>query len=67
MVFSYSQDAAYNSCRIYTYRFDEAGNLNEIETMDMDNIWAGRVIRYVITNTPDSEIQAWGEVKKAEN
>ena len=67
MVFSYSQDAAYNPCRIYTYRFDEAGNLIEIETMDMDNIWAGRVTRYVVTDTPESEIQAWVEAKKAEN
>ena len=67
LVFSYSQDAAYNPCRIYTYRFDEAGNLIEIETMDMDNIWAGRVTRYVVTDTPESEIQAWVEAKKAEN
>ena len=66
-VFSYSQDAAYNPCRIYTYRFDEAGNLTEIETMDMDNIWAGHVTRYVVTNTPESEIQAWVEAKKVEN
>lgn len=66
LVFSYSQDAAYNPCRIYTYRFDEAGNLTEIETMDMDNIWAGHVTRYVVTNTPESEIQAWVEAKKAE-
>lgn len=67
LVFSYSQDAAYNPCRIYTYRFDEAGNLTEIETMDMDNIWAGHVTRYVITDTPESEIQAWVEAKKADN
>ena len=67
LVFSYSQDAAYNPCRIYTYRFDEAGNLIEIETMDMDNIWAGRVTRYVVTDTPESEIEAWVEAKKAEN
>ena len=66
LVFSYSQDAAYNPCRIYTYRFDEAGNLTEIETMDMDNIWAGHVTRYVITDTPESEIQAWVEAKNAE-
>jgi len=66
LVFSYSQDAAYNPCRIYTYRFDEAGNLIEIETMDMDNIWAGRVTRYVVTDTPESEIQAWVEAKNAE-
>lgn len=67
LVFSYSQDAAYNPCRIYTYRFDEAGKLTEIETMDMDNIWAGHVSRYVITDTPESEIQTWVETKKVEN
>ena len=67
LVYAYSRDAAYNPCRIYTYRFDEAGNLTEIETVAMDNIWAGRVTRYVVTDTPESEIQAWVEAKKAES
>ena len=66
LVFSYSQDAVYNPCAMYTYRFDEAGNLIEIEEETMDGMWAGHVIRYVIKNTPDSEIKDWVEAKKAE-
>ena len=66
LVFSYSQDAVYNPCTMYTYRFDEAGNLTEIEEETMDGMWAGHVIRYVIKDTPDSEIKAWIEAKKTE-
>lgn len=66
LAFSYSQDAADNPCRLYTYRFDEAGNLIEIETQSMDSMWGGYVTRYVVTETPESEIQAWVEAKKAE-
>lgn len=67
LVFSYSKDAAYNPCSLFTYRFDEDGNLSEIEIESMDNIWAGHVTRYVVTRTPESEIQTWVEAKKAEN
>lgn len=66
LAYSYSQDAADNPCRLYTYRFDEAGNLIEIEQQAMDSMWGGYVTRYVITDTPESEIQAWVEAKKAE-
>ena len=38
----------------------------EIEEETMDGMWAGHVIRYVIKDTPDSEIQSWVEAKKAE-
>ena len=66
LVFSYSKDAANNPCSLFTYRFDEDGNLIEIEIESMDNIWAGHVTRYVITDTPESEIQTWVEAKKTE-
>lgn len=67
LVFSYSKDAANNPCSLFTYRFDEDGNLIEIEIESMDNIWAGHVTRYVVTSTPENEIQTWVETKKAEN
>ena len=66
LAFSYSQDAADNPCRLFTYRFDEAGNLIEIEEQAMDSMWGGYVTRYVVTDTPESEIQAWVETKMAE-
>ena len=66
LVHSYSQNAVYNPCTIYTYRFDEAGNLTEIQTTSMDFMWSGHVTRYVVTDTPESEIQSWVEAKKAE-
>ena len=66
LVHSYSQNAVYNPCTIYTYRFDEAGNLTEIQTTSMDFMWSGHVTRYVVTATPESEIQSWVEAKKAE-
>ena len=32
----------------------------------MDSMWGGYVTKYVVTETPESEIQAWVEAKKAE-
>lgn len=64
-VFAYSQDAADNPCTLYTYRFDEAGNLTEIEKVAMGSMWKGYVTRYVVTETPENEIQAWVEAKIA--
>ena len=66
LAFSYSQDAADNPCRLFTYRFDEAGNLIEIEEQAMDSMWGGHVTKYVVTETPESEIQTWVESKKGE-
>lgn len=65
LAFSYSQDAADNPCRLYTYRFDEAGNLIEIEEQAMDYMWSGYVTKYIVTEASESEIQAWVEAKKA--
>ena len=66
LAYSYSQDAADNPCRLYTYCFDEAGNLIEIQKQAMDSMWGGYVTKYVVTETPESEIQAWIEAKMAE-
>lgn len=32
----------------------------------MDSMWGGYVTKYVVTEIPESEIQAWVEAKKAE-
>lgn len=66
LVFSYSQDAADNPCILFTYRFDENGNLIEIEREDCGSMWGGYVTRYIVTDTPEDEIQTWVEAKKAE-
>ena len=66
LAYSYSQDAADNPCILFTYRFDENGNLTEILRENCDGMWGGYVTRYVVTDTPESEIRAWVEAKKAE-
>lgn len=66
LVYSYGQDSADNPCTLYTYRFDENGNLIEIQRESCSSMWDGYVTRYVVTDTPESEIQAWVEAKKAE-
>ncbi|MGN0977426.1 MAG: hypothetical protein ACI4PH_05160, partial [Faecousia sp.] len=66
LAYSYSQDSVDNPCTLYTYRFDENGNLTEIEQEYCDGLWGGYVTRYVVTDTPESEIQAWVEAKQAE-
>lgn len=66
LAYSYSQDSVDNPCTLYTYRFDENGNLTEIEQEYCDGLWDGYVTRYVVTDTPESEIQAWVEAKQAE-
>lgn len=52
---------------LYTYRFDEAGNLREITQKYIDDLWNNYTIRYVITDTPESEIQAWVESVAAQS
>ena len=66
LAYSYGQNSADNPCRLYTYRFDEGGNLIEIEERAMDSMWGGYVTHYIVTETPETEIQAWVEAKKAE-
>lgn len=52
---------------LYTYRFDEAGNLTEIIRKSTDDVWNNYTTRYVITDTPESEIQAWVEKVAAQS
>ena len=52
---------------LYTYRFDEAGDLTEITKKYIDDLWNNYTIRYVITDTPESEIQAWVEQVAAQS
>ena len=66
LAYSYGQNSADNPCRLYTYRFDEGGNLIEIEEQAMNSMWGGYVTHYIVTETPETEIQAWVEAKKAE-
>jgi hypothetical protein len=64
--YAYSRDAADNPCTLYTYRFDEEGNLVYILKENCGGIWGGYQTLYVVTETPETEIQAWVEAKKAE-
>ena len=66
LAYSYSQNAADNPCILFTYRFDENGNLVELLRENCDSMWGGYVTRYVVTDTPESEIRAWVEAKQAE-
>jgi len=65
LAYAYSSDAAENPAVLYTYRFDEAGNLTELVYERMGGMWEGFVTHYFVTDTPDSEIQSWVEAKKA--
>lgn len=65
LVYSISQDSPDNPAELYTYRFDEAGNLTEIRRESMNSMWEGYVNRYVVTETPESEIQSWVAEKQA--
>ena len=64
---SFSQSNAYSTLEVYTYLFDEAGSLYEI---DVDHRYydgqIGTTSRYVVTDTPESEIKTWVEKVKAE-
>jgi len=66
LAYSYSMDSAANPCTLYTYRFDEQGNLTELMRESCGGMWDGYVTHYFVTDTPESEIQAWVAAKKAE-
>ena len=69
LAYSYSQESSSDPIRIYTYLFDEDGSLWEIrETYRAESYHGGwnRGTRYVVTDTPESEIKAWVEKVKAE-
>ena len=64
--YAYSQEAAENPCTLYTYRFDEDGNLTYILKENCDGLWGGYQTLYVVTDTPEADVRSWVEAKKAE-
>lgn len=70
---SYNSSSWNNPCSLYTYRFDENGNITEIQRELPDSMLYSPgslphkyVTRYVITDTPESEIQATVQQRKIE-
>ena len=66
-LYSYSQTAEDNPLTRYTYRFDDAGNLTEIENTDLGSLYRGFRTKYILENTPESEIKAQVEAYEKEN
>ena len=64
--YSYSQESSTDPIRIYTYLFDEDGGLREIQTTYRSQSGWRTATRYVVTDTPESEIKAWVEKVKSE-
>lgn len=64
--YSYSQESSSDPIRIYTYLFDKDGALREIHEAYRSNGggW-NRGVRYMVTDTPESEIKAWVEKVKS--
>lgn len=63
--YSYSQESSTDPIRIYTYLFDEDGGLQEIQTVYRSQSGWCTATRYVVTDTPESEIKAWVEKVKS--
>ena len=63
--YSYSQESSSDPIRIYTYLFDEDGGLREIQTVYRSQSGWRTATRYVVTDTPESEIKAWVEKVKS--
>ena len=61
ITFALSGSQNFHYVTLYTYRFDEQGNLTEILRRSSDSFSNGYTTHYVITDTPESEIQAWVE------
>ena len=65
LAYSYSQESSSDPIRIYTYLFDEDGGLREIQTTYRWQSGWRSATRYVVTDTPESEIKAWVEKVKS--
>ena len=65
LAYSYSQESSTDPIRIYTYLFDEDGGLREIQTTYRSQSGWRTATRYVVTDTPESEIKAWVEKVKS--
>lgn len=66
ITFALSSSQINHIVTLYTYRFDETGALTEIIKKRSDNFWYNYTTRYVITDTPEGEIEAWVEKVAAE-
>lgn len=65
LAYSYSQESSTDPIRIYTYLFNEDGGLREIQTVYRSQSGWRTATRYVVTDTPESEIKAWVEKVKS--
>ena len=66
LAYSYSQESSSDPIRIYTYLFDEDGALREIHEAYRSNAGGWNIgVRYVVSDTPESEIKAWVEKVKS--
>ena len=65
LAYSYSQESSTDPIRTYTYLFDEDGGLREIQTTYRSQSGWRSATRYVVTDTPESEIKAWVEKVKS--
>ncbi len=66
LAYSYSQESSSDPIRIYTYLFDEDGALREIHEAYRFSDGGWNIgVRYVVTDTPESEIKAWVEKVKS--
>ena len=65
ITFALSSSQINHFVTLYTYRFDEQGNLTEVIKRSSDSFWNGYTTHYVITQTPESEIQACVEQVEA--
>ena len=65
-LYSYSTAADDNPLTRYTYRFDESGNLTEIEHVSFDSMYNGYRVKCIIEPTPEAEIRAQVEAYRQE-
>lgn len=56
-----------DTSRLFTYRFDENGNITEIIQQYLSGVTPNGYIRYVLTPTPEAEIKSWVDKILAEN
>lgn len=60
---SYGRTGWTDTSALYTYRFDENGDICEISWQYLNNVLSDGfgIIRFVVTPTPENEIRAWVE------
>lgn len=63
---SLSRAAWTDTSRMFTYCFDDNGNLREIVCRYLSSEFSGGYIRYVVTPTSEAEIHSWVTQKQSE-